>query len=71
MGSVSVEPVCVTLAGKVKIVTVAPAQTPACPASGCCAAGGAAVSVGFVSALSLEPTELPVKSAQPVQTPAQ
>lgn len=71
MGSVAVDPVCVMLAGKVKTVTAAPAHTPACPASACCAAAGAAVSVGFVSALSLEPTELPVKSAPPVQTPAQ
>lgn len=71
MGSVAVDPVCVILAGKVKTVTAAPAQTPACPASACCAAAGATVSVGFVSALSLEPMELPVKSAPPVQTPAQ
>lgn len=71
MGNVAVDPVCVMLAGKVKTVTAAPAQTPACPASACCAAAGAAVSVGFVSAPSLEPTERPVKSAPPAQTPAQ
>lgn len=70
MGSVVVEPVCVMLAGKVKTVTAAPAQTPACPASACCAAAGATVSVGCASARSLAPTELPVKNAPPVQTPA-
>lgn len=64
-------PVCVMLAGKVKTVTAAPEQTPACPASACCAAAGATVSVGFVNALSLEPTEPPVKNAPPVQTLAQ
>lgn len=71
MGSVAVAPVSVTLAGKVKTATAAPARTPACPASACCAAAGATVSVGFVSALSPGPTERPVKSAPPVQTPAQ
>lgn len=70
MGSVVVDPVCVTLAGKVKTVTAARAQTRACPASVCCAAAGATVSVGLASALSLEPTELPVKNAPPAQTPA-
>lgn len=70
MGSAVVDPVCVTPAGKVRTVTAAPAQTPACPASACCAAAGATVSVGSASALSPEPTELPVKNAPPVQTPA-
>lgn len=71
MGSVVVDPVCVMLAGKVRTATAAPAQTPACPALAFCAVAGATVSVGFASALSLGPTELPVKNAPPVQTPAQ
>lgn len=71
MASVAVGPVCVMLAGKVKTVTAAPARTPARPASACCAAAGATASVGFVSAPSLEPTELPVKGAPPAPTPAQ
>lgn len=70
MGSVVVDPVCVMLAGKMKTVTAAPAQTPACPPSACCAVAGATVSAVFVSVFSLEPTELPVKNAPPVQTPA-
>lgn len=58
------------LAGKEKTVTAPRAQTPACPASACCAAAGETASVGFVSALNPVPTELPARSAPPALIPA-
>lgn len=70
MGSVAVGSASVILAGKEKTVTAAHAQTPACPASACSAAAGVTVSVECVIALSLVPTEPPVKNAPPVLIPA-
>lgn len=71
MGSVAVGPACAMLAGKVKTVTAPPSQTPACLALACCAVAGVPVNVGFVSAHSPEPMELPVRNVLPVQIPAQ
>lgn len=70
MGSVAVGSASVMRAGKEKTVTAPRAQTPACPASACCVVAGVSASVGFVSARSLVPTELPVRNAPPVPIPA-
>lgn len=70
MGSAAVGSASVMQAGKEKTVTAPRAQTPACPASACCAVAGGTASVGFVSALNLVPTELPVRNAPPVPIPA-
>lgn len=70
MENVAVASASVTLAGKEKTVTAPHAQTPACPASACCAVVGVTVSVEFVSAPSLEPMELPVRNVPPVPIPA-
>lgn len=67
MGSVTVASASVILAGKEITVTAPHAQTPACPASACCAVAGVTVSVGFATALNLVPMELPVRNAPPVQ----
>lgn len=70
MVSATVASASVMLAGKEKTATARHGQTPACPALGCCAAAGATVSVGSVSALSLVPTDLPVRNVPPVLIPA-
>lgn len=70
MGNVAVASASVMLAGKEKTATARLAQTPACPASACCAAAGGTVSVEFVSVPSLEPMGLRVRNAPPVQVPA-
>ncbi len=70
MESVAVVSASAMLAGREKTVTAPHARTPACPASACCAAAGVTASVGFVSALNLVPTELPVKNAPPALIPA-
>lgn len=59
------------LAGKETTVTAAHAQTPACPASACCAPAGVPASVGFVSAPNRAPAEISVRNAPPVPVPAQ
>lgn len=71
MESVTVGFVSVMPAGKEITATAPLAQTPACPALGCFAADWDTASVGFVSAPSQGRTELPVKNAPPVLTPAQ
>lgn len=70
MGSATVATANAMLAGQEKTVTAPHAQTAARPALACCAAAGVTVSVGFVSALSLVPMELPVRNAPPVLIPA-
>lgn len=70
MGSVAVGSASVLLAGKEKTATAPRAQTPARPASACCAVAGVTASVVFVTALSLVPMELPVRNAPPVLIPA-
>lgn len=70
MGSVAVGSASVMLAGKEKTATAPLTQTPACPASACCAVAGVTASVGSVSVLNPVPTELPVRNAPPVPTPA-
>lgn len=60
----------VILIGKDQTVTAPQSQTPAHPASACCAVAGVTASAGFVIALKLEPMELPVRNAPPVPIPA-
>lgn len=70
MGSVAVASASVTLAGQEKTATAPQSQSPAHPATTCCAAAGVTAIVGFVNALSLALMETPVRNALPVLIPA-
>lgn len=59
-----------TQTGLASTATARRALTPACPATGCCAAAGASVSAAAVSASSQAPMETPVRSVPLVQMPA-
>lgn len=69
-GNVIVGCAIVTQDGKEKTATAPRAQTPACPAVVSCAAAGVSVIVEFAFALSLVPTEPPVRNAPPALMPA-
>lgn len=71
MAFVTVASASVTRIGKVKTVTVRDALTPACPAWGSSAVGGASACVGRVSAPSPEPMGPLATSVQPALMPAQ
>lgn len=60
----------VTLDGKEKTATALRVLTPACPVLVSCAAAGVSAIVGFAFALSLVPTEPPVRNVPPALTPA-
>lgn len=70
MASAAVGTACVTPTGPATTATVPRAPTPACPATGCCAAAGASVSVAAACASSPAPTGTPVRSAPPALMPA-
>lgn len=70
MASAAVGIACVILTGLATTVTVPHALTPACPATGCCAAAGASVNVAVVSASSRDLMGTPVRNVPPARTPA-
>lgn len=70
MVNVTVASASVALTGWGRTVTVPPGQTPACPVWACCAAAGASVCVGPVSAPSQGPTGPLVRGVQPALMPA-
>lgn len=70
MGSAAVGTVCATQIGQETTATAPRALTPACPATGWCAAATAPACAAAVSAPSPVPTETPARSAPPAQMPA-
>lgn len=70
MASVTVASASVHRTGRVRTVTAPDVPTPVCPTLACCAAEGASVCAGPVSAPSPVPTGPRVTNVQPALTPA-